>query len=490
MSSCELVVPDRPNKSTGLFSATPYRALGAHVQLVRQYLTEAPPTPADSGCETVVETILRTIRASARKPAVLLAGRFDAGKTRVTNTLLGTGSLLPEKLSPATSVVTLLRHASERPAWQTSPVAIFESSAVLDRLDDETIYHQQLYKAGGFNVLRTYGMHGEEEEEQVQRCAVVYLESSTLECCDIIDTPGYGATSADTANTGTVAGRADLVIYLSPYLSFLDEYDFARLAYFVGNLPIPESRAGGIPTLTNLVVLMTHASSHVISADQAKQVLDNRARRLFRHLEPQWQRIRERAGRVVSLEDFRSRFFPFWAEEPEVWRSLRADLGSTLQQHTPRLVYSQFDATIRAALRAADSTLSAKIANYVHMAEQRERAKRDLREYEKNEPAYRLDLKRRADSIHAYVAESREVGDKFVSELWSRSVSKPALEKFIRDNFDEKDEAKKYALTKFQSQLNGDLERHLSSRSERFAGLVREYLAQFSFQKALPPAES
>jgi hypothetical protein len=67
---------------------------------------------------------------------LVLAGAFDAGKTRLANTLLGSSKLAAE-YSPWTRVVTFVRQIHDRPAWQKEDAWMMDSEFDPLRWDDE-----------------------------------------------------------------------------------------------------------------------------------------------------------------------------------------------------------------------------------------------------------------------------------------------------------------------------------------------------------------
>jgi hypothetical protein len=95
---------------------------------------------------------------------LLITGRFDPGKTRIANALLGRDNL-PSQYTPTTSVVTFVPHVSDRPHWQKEDVWIMKKGFDPGRWND--CGHCQEFRliAGGYESLRRFGTKESEGEE-------------------------------------------------------------------------------------------------------------------------------------------------------------------------------------------------------------------------------------------------------------------------------------------------------------------------------------
>jgi transcriptional regulator with XRE-family HTH domain len=103
----------------------PYLELRRDLNLLEQYVTDYSPdgelnipnkplTPND---------VIKKIPCYRQKPNLVLVGRFDSGKSRLANALMG-AKILPSQYQPATRVITFVRHISDRPSWFQDQVGI------------------------------------------------------------------------------------------------------------------------------------------------------------------------------------------------------------------------------------------------------------------------------------------------------------------------------------------------------------------------------
>jgi len=113
-------------------------------ELIENYCKVAPSVPADFPIDQLengrsllkTENLLEGIRRISRKPRLGLFGRFDMGKSRLANLLMG-GDSLPSSYQPATSIACLVRHIDDKPDWQPELVWIFNAGFDLNRPDSE-----------------------------------------------------------------------------------------------------------------------------------------------------------------------------------------------------------------------------------------------------------------------------------------------------------------------------------------------------------------
>ena len=133
-----------------------------------------------------------------RKPKVAFVGRSDVGKSTMINALLGT-SRMPAHWTPTTAIAVYIKHTNDRPSYMDEDVWIFQSDVTTNEVWDDTRLADEEYcrslklSSGNYDLLNTYGTRkGEHFSESKATAAVVFIESSLLLNCDIVDLPGYG----------------------------------------------------------------------------------------------------------------------------------------------------------------------------------------------------------------------------------------------------------------------------------------------------------
>lgn len=186
----------------GIDPGSPYTELYRQLDLLNQYIDFTPsidkldiPTPP-----ATPNDFREQIKHYRKKPNLVLTGGFDAGKSHLANALLGSKSL-PTGYQSATRVITFVRHIEDRPVWFTKDILIFneefwlkdeKGKQIIDiqLLDDQERYEKYSIQAGSFEILKKYGVHGE-NEDIAAHAAVVYMDSPLLKACNLIDLPGY-----------------------------------------------------------------------------------------------------------------------------------------------------------------------------------------------------------------------------------------------------------------------------------------------------------
>ena len=135
--------------SNGLAIEDPRVELHGRIKLMTDYAAVEPQRGAVAAEKIPVKAVdfLSSVNIAAKKPRVGVFGQFDAGKSRLINVLLG-GSRLPTSYQPATSVVCLLRHMNDKPAWQAEDVWLMGKGFNLDMAGDQAHCLQHKMFAG------------------------------------------------------------------------------------------------------------------------------------------------------------------------------------------------------------------------------------------------------------------------------------------------------------------------------------------------------
>ena len=358
------VLKESSDTSLEVKPGDPYRDFHTDLDLVSRYVETQAPEALESLSEDTgqvagsipsAEDLKARIRELRQKPNVMTAGGFDTGKSYLANTLMGE-EVLPTSYQPATRVVTIVRHVDDRPEWQDEDVWLFEENLweddggepVIDisRLGERSCGKHRVL-AGSHDLLGKYGVHRSEPTEKVKQkmeeahSAVVYVDAPILKACNIVDLPGFGdrpsGESKDQEKARAALPFADVVLYASRIGGHLSGKDLARISALLQRLPAPESKSEDFPTLGSLFLVATHADRN-ISDSETTSIKEGSTRRLHRYLEDgALPRYEKRAGREVTVEDFRAQWFPFWAEDKNRSRPLVDRLEDILGRRLPEV---------------------------------------------------------------------------------------------------------------------------------------------------------
>lgn len=469
---------------------TPYEELERRLSLLEDYCElSAPASPkefADRGLPDAAE-LRQLIGSLRRKPTVALLGKFDAGKSRTANGVLGQ-EFLPSAWQPATRLVTLVRHVDSRPAWMAEDVWIMKPGFQLDRSDDEEHCLEHRLVAGNLETLRAYGTHRGAHKDVQATAAVVYLPSPFLKACNVVDLPGFRYDAANADEDGRRATQAfslaDIVIYLSTFAGFMDGNDLGNLSNLIRSLPPFEAETRDFPNLGQIFILATHAHPSVKDAD-ISEAFDLAAERLYEHVKDTALRIRGKAtSRTYRLADLRGRMFPFWAESESRRRAFREAIRTCVKDHLPLALHANADRCIQEFRSRANQQLGAQIDAYEKMLEDVAAAKNRFHALLAEEPARKERSARKRRRVERAI---EEVATRSTAE-WSREydavVNADHLEKLITRRFskhdDGKNEAKKYAPSYVLEILQGKLGDLIQADSQSLSGEVDEFLGEFT----------
>ena len=266
--------------NVGIDVGTPYAKLHSKLDALQQYVVSGPKLSPDIPAPTITAEVLSSrISQWRQKPTVLITGRFDSGKTRIANALLGSENL-PSQYTPTTSIVTFVRHISDRPEWQTEDVWVMRKGFEFARWRDQS--HCEAFKliSGSFDILKQYGIKESDGEKQGAKAALVYIDAPLLHACTLVDVPGFQDDESDAELAMNSQSLADIVLYTSPAKGFLDQGDFVHLGEILRNLA-PLNPTGSQARFANFFLIATHADPSVKDRD-IQHIINRGASRLYK----------------------------------------------------------------------------------------------------------------------------------------------------------------------------------------------------------------
>ncbi|MDM3862325.1 MAG: dynamin family protein [Aphanizomenon gracile PMC644.10] len=482
----------------GIDPGSPYTELYRRLNLLDQYIDSTPPidkldipTPPNTPND-----LKKQLKRYRKKPNLVLTGGFDAGKSHLANTMLGTKNL-PVGYQPATRVITFVRHVEDRPQWCEDDVLIVnddfwlkdeKGKLILDflLLDDEERFEKYCIQSGSFEVLQKYGVHGE-NEDIAAHAAVVYINSPLLKACNLIDLPGFSdqpdEVSKDVEKANSAAQIADIVIYASPAKGHINGQDMLRLSNLLSLLPAPENECKNFPTLGNLFIVATHADPS-ISNEQLQTIPIGAARRLYKQLnEGVLKNRRELINRDISQQDLQSRFFTFWSERPDRCQSLFNNFTKLVGEFLPQTVISRVEREINAIKEANIDKCAKGIEAYQKTLDDIDSRRKQLEALKENEENRKKETQNKRDYVLKLINNLKKDTHSSFKEYTNKILTVDAVEGIIRNQYDDKKEAKEgisgYLIEKIQS----DLGQTIKSNSDKLTPAVEDFLG--SYQEAL-----
>lgn len=442
----------------GLDMDDPRLELRERIRLIEDYAAVEPDHATVSEDRVPVRglEIIKGIKVISKKPRIGTFGAFDAGKSRLLNVILG-GNSLPTSYQPATSVVCLIRHFSDKPVWQAEDVWVMRKGFELDKADDEKHCLEHKMFAGGYEALSQYGTHQGNGKEYKAYAAVVYMDSPILLGADVVDLPGYGHSSDDKDRAEMAQKTVDILIYASQATGFMDQSDMSYLGILLRNLPALENGRTTVSPLRNVFIMATHAH-HVSQSADLTQILDGAAARSYKHLEYAIADRVAQVGAPISIEDYRSRFFAFSADDATLRSRFESDLYELLTKVIPESTLFSLQSHIQRAKKEASAHCDRWISGLSKALEERENAQEEISSIIANEPNRVRRNIAYQQKIHGYVQSFASESKDLISKTFAEQTSVSAIESMIRNRYEEKKEAHQlaanYLIDKVQKTVN------------------------------------
>ena len=430
-----------------------------------------------------IQELKELIEKTIRKPKVAFIGRSDVGKSTMINTLLGT-ERMPAHWTPTTAIAVYIKHTNDRPAYMEDDVWIFQSDAASNkpwddtRLGDEAYCRSLKLSSGNYDLLNTYGTRkGEHFAENKATAAVVFIDSSLLLDCDIIDLPGYGTGDRleDDELSLREKNKADVLVYLSLANGFMRSEDISYLREAISSLnDIRSDGEAEIKPLENLFVVASQA--HVIdhgNREELNEILTEGCERLERTLTDGFWAERRKPDSLVK------RFYAYTSSIPKLREDFERDFR-VLIETLPQVVEQRAKDVIAKWAAQKDAELQKLIAGYQQLLDDRRRCEDALREYEHSEPKRHATLQNAkqkiADRIGKYKQESKEEISAFYNTTFTvKNLVSLMEKKEIRK--------KKEDLQIFSIYVSGLLQDEANSilkeKSKQLAADIEEYLDSF-----------
>lgn len=439
--------------------------------------------------EKDIHELTALVEKTIRKPKVAFIGRSDVGKSTMINTLLGT-TKMPAHWTPATAIAVYIKHTNDRPDYMDDDVWVFRSDMATNetwddtRLGDEEYCRSLKLSSGNYDLLNTYGTRrGEHFAESKATAAVVFIDSSLLLDCDIVDLPGYGTGDRleDDALSLREKSKADVLVYMSIANGFMRSEDISYVKDAILSLAdIQSCGEAEIKPLANLFIVASQA--HVIdhgNQTELKNILSAGCERFEKSLTDGFWDERRKPDSLLE------RFYTYTSNSPALRERFENDF-SRLIEALPQVVEQKAKDIIAEWAASKDDDLQNVISGYQQLLDDRKRCEEALKEYDRNEPkrhaAFQKARQKVVEGIARYKRESRDE----VADYYSDTIAVDHLVSLMEQRDVKK---KKDDLQVFSTYVSGLLQDKtnavLKKKSKQLTADIDEFLNAFEVSAAI-----
>lgn len=366
-----------PLKATNIYANT--RAKLAKLQNEMEKIKSSP-----AGITPILPIIQEFQQLKDRlldKPLVALLGPSDAGKSTLINALTGL-DVLEEKWTPTTSATVHLRHISDKPSWMGDHnVAIFRAESSTQSWNVKNIHeasycNEHLLHLGGYDLLGKYCNRHENRTYEEVDSAILYTDSELLHACDFVDLPGFGTENeADTIKSQRTKAIADVVLFLTPALGFLNRHeDMLLLKEIIRTMPGTHTKES--PLLSSLFILATHART-AKTVESANEILSTRADSLLNVLSDELIEAQFGMTKRMFGTTLKKRFFTYELDEPVLRERFEKEFLKLVTKQLPALKRKQTREAVASFKKRVLSSYDVEIQKVEGILKGREQAKAD-----------------------------------------------------------------------------------------------------------------
>jgi transcriptional regulator with XRE-family HTH domain/polyhydroxyalkanoate synthesis regulator phasin len=479
--ACGLTIDDAlrlsdPPEQVGIDPGNPYKELHGNLDLLKQYISQAPSIPPELPPLSLTPKDLNLrVNQWGQKPTLLITGRFDSGKTRIANALLGSDNL-PSQYTPTTSVVTFVRHLSDRPHWQKEDVWIMKKGFVPAKWNDREHCEECRLIAGDYESLKRFGTKDGEGQEIGAQAALVYMNAPMLQACTLIDVPGFQDDVEDADMATSSVALADILLYTSPAKGFLDAADFLHLGQLLRFLP-PIDSPDQTKRYGNFFLIATHADPS-ISDQQLQLILDKGSRRLYKQL---GDTLFASSSHKLSETQLRQRMFTFWFEIMGRRREVGDQVIDALSLILPSAIKKRIDEEVKDIKAKTRATLRKQIDSFENALSEIEAARKNIDALRERVPEHRKKVKKNKAEFKAEIEKMRAATIQFIKGDLGGSIQTDSIDSFIRKHFkkEDKDDAGKDAVAKLLEDIQFRLGNSLEKESAKLKPLIDEYMSEY-----------
>lgn len=432
-----------------------------------------------------------------RKPRISFAGQSDTGKSTLINALLG-AERMPAKWTPTTSIVVHIKHIDDKPAFINEDVWIFgkQSNELWDdsKLNDEKYCKEFLIAKGEFSLLTDFGTHQSEvKNHQLASSAVAFIDSPLLKNCDILDLPGFAATSEDDAlhRFNTQENVTDILIYLSRSNGFLQDRDLDYLRECLKSLrPIEHNGVNELGKLSNLFVVASQAGAvNNGNSSELTEILDRRCKALCDSyaLAASESKIKSllpfrtaQTGYEYSEVDFRTRFFTYEKDMPRLCKKFNTDF-TALAEKMPASLHQDFCRTLKELVANSSDVVQHRVDEWNDMLVNKAKYAELVREIKQKEPARIVERKAQiADMLNKIDGLGTETKQDIQSKYTQIMNVEYLIELIEKKNVKNKKDEKQDFATTVNELITSQIQTILADKTEEYRKELDDYLTDYS----------
>lgn len=418
-----------------------------------------------------------------RKPIIGCFGHFDAGKSTILNTIINK-SLLPADYQPATCVVNLIMHETDKPKTISGKVAVFKKGFKPHMINSFSQVEEFLIEQGGVDILERLGVHDyEDESDNDAYMAIVFSESEILRSVWLLDTPG-DLNSSDDSDTEKALGGVELadgIIFVSNHTGFLKDGDLGFASNIIRHKPPIDKSC----ELEHLIFIQSHCHSGISKSDVSKvqkKAFSRTKKQLDNLIFNSWLEdgfITE----LPSCDDLVGRVQAFWRENEE-YRTNTLEKVAKMASYLTTNQESIVDKYISNLLDGVEGLLKSEV-NILN-SKKTESLER-IREVNEQDARFRNISTQLVEEFNQLIdsCESRKKHDvDAMSTYYKYNTSADGLEELINDTYSDKKDAQSELGNYISQLLTSKLESTLKASGKTVSNEIDSLLSKW--QEAAP----
>lgn len=490
------------NENSAVFSARPIdpndtyepskMAKTSLVEYIKQGLAEFTEETINTEIERI-EKCVKTIR----KPRISFAGQSDTGKSTLINALLG-AEKMPAKWTPTTSIVVYIKHIDDKPFFIKEDVWILgkNTNELWDdtKLTDEAYCKEFLIAKGDYSLLSEFGTHQHEQEhKQLASSAVAFIDSPLLKNCDILDLPGFAATSEDDAlhRFNTQENVTDILLYLSRSNGFLQDRDLDYLRECLKSLrPVEHAGVNSLGKLANLFVIASQAGAvNNGNSTELTEILDRRCKALCDSYALAASNKKSKTllpfrsvqtGYDYTEEDFRSRFFTYEKDMPRLCKNFNAAFTS-LAEDLPKSLYRDFCGALKEMVASSSVIIRERVDEWNSLLINKAKYVELVREIKQKEPARKIERTEKVSGMIKLIKDFATCTNQEIQSMYTRIINTEYLVELIETYGvkNKKGDKEDFAST-VNEMLSSQVQSILADKAKAYSDSLDDYLKEYA----------
>lgn len=461
-----------------------------------EYIKQGVAEFKEETVKTEIEKIQRCVN-TIRKPRISFAGQSDTGKSTLINALLG-AEKMPAKWTPTTSIIVYIKHIDDKPSFIKEDVWILgkKSNELWDdtKLADEKYCKEFLIAKGDYSLLSEFGTHQHESEhKQVASSAVAFIDSPLLKNCDILDLPGFAATSEDDAlhRFNTQENVTDILLYLSRSNGFLQDRDLDYLRECLKSLrPVEQAGANGLEKLANLFIIASQAGTvNNGNSTELTEILDRRCKALCTSYELAASNKKSKTllpfrsaltGYDYSEEDFRARFFTYEKDMPRLCKKFNLAFKS-LAEELPKSLYKDFCDALREMVTSSSTIIQGRVDDWNSLLNNKAKYVELVREIRQKEPARKVERTAKVSEMLKTIKDFGTSTKQEIQSMYTHTINTEYLVELIEKyGVKNKKGDKEDFATTVNELVSNNVQSILSDKTKAYGETLDDYLKEYS----------